>query len=120
MQKQLRFFYVYWLLLPGLALGQVNTAGESVSNSLRPASVQQQNHTHSKVKAVKYKKPKVQHTARYEFYVRVEKAAREKQKILKELAKPQYSGYRYFGHKKIPKRRPPWKMRYCDECGIRH
>ena len=58
--------------------------------------------------------------ARYEFYDRVEKAAREKKKILKKLSKPQYSDPRYFGHKRIPKRKPPYKMRYCDECAIRH
>jgi hypothetical protein len=67
-----------------------------------------------------YKKPNVKHTARYEYYVRVEKAAKEKQRMLKELSKPQYSDFRYFGHKKIPKRRKPNKMRYCTECQIRH
>lgn len=119
MQTQLRFFYVCLVFLPGLAVGQVSTPDESVSNSLRPAAAQH-SHSRSKIKAVRYKRPKVQHTAQYEFYARVEKAAREKQKILKELAKPQYSDFRYFGHKKIPKRRPPWRMRYCNECGIRH
>lgn len=66
------------------------------------------------------RKQNVKHTARYEFYERVEKAAREKQKILKKLAKPQYSDPRYFGHKRIPKKRPPHKMRYCGECSLRH
>jgi hypothetical protein len=27
---------------------------------------------------------------------------------------------RYFGHKKIPRKRPPDKMKYCRVCGIRH
>lgn len=66
------------------------------------------------------KRRNVKHTAEYEFYERIEQRAREKQRILKKLAKPQYSDPRYFGHKKIPKRRSANKMRYCGECGIRH
>jgi len=66
------------------------------------------------------RKQNVKHTARYEFYERIEQAAKDKQRILKKLAKPQYSDPRYFGHKKIPKRRAANKMRYCGECGIRH
>jgi|ERR1044071_224157 hypothetical protein len=66
------------------------------------------------------KRQNVKHTARYEFYERIEQAAKEKQRILRKLAKPQYSDPRYFGHKRIPKRRPANKMRYCGECGIRH
>lgn len=66
------------------------------------------------------KKGNVKHSARYEFYERIEQAAKEKQRILKKLSKAQYSDPRYFGHKRIPKRRAPHKMRYCGECGIRH
>jgi hypothetical protein len=66
------------------------------------------------------KRPKVEHTAQYEFYERVERAAKEKQRILKYLDKRQFKDHRYFGHKRIPKRRPPHKMRYCNECGVRH
>jgi hypothetical protein len=66
------------------------------------------------------KKGNVKHSARYEFYERIEQAAREKQRIIKKLSKAQYSDPRYFGHKRIPKRRPVHKMRYCGECGIRH
>jgi len=73
-----------------------------------------------KAKVFKHKKVNVKHTARYEFYERVEKAAREKQYVLKKLSKPQYSNKLYFGHKHKPKKRPPHKMRYCDQCGIRH
>jgi hypothetical protein len=71
-------------------------------------------------KASKFRKAKVTHSARYEFYDRVEKAAREKKKILKKLSKPQYSNPRYFGHKRVPRKNPSYKMRYCNECGIRH
>jgi hypothetical protein len=73
-----------------------------------------------KAKAVKYRRGNVKHSAQYEFYERVERAAREKQKIMKILARRQYSDPSYFGHKKKPKRRPPHKMRLCDECKIRH
>lgn len=66
------------------------------------------------------KRRNVKHTAEYEFYERIEQRAKEKQRILKELSKRQYSDPRYFGHKRIPKRRPANKMRYCGECGIRH
>lgn len=71
-------------------------------------------------KEVKLKRRKAKHTPEYEFYERVEKAAKEKQRIIKYLNKRQFKDHRYFGHKKIPKRRPPHKMRYCNECGVRH
>lgn len=71
-------------------------------------------------KKVKKHRKNVRHTARYEFYERVEKAAREKQRLLRKLAKPAFSDRRYFGHRRIPKRNTPHNMRYCDECGIRH
>jgi hypothetical protein len=71
-------------------------------------------------KAVKRKRQRVQDTPEYEFYKRVELAAKEKQRILKYLNKRQFKDHRYYGHKRIPKRRPPHKMRYCNECGVRH
>jgi hypothetical protein len=67
-----------------------------------------------------FKKGKVKHSARYEFYERIERAAKEKQRLMRKLAKSQYSDPSYFGHKKKPKRRPPHKMRFCNECHIRH
>ena len=70
--------------------------------------------------APRAKRKNVKHDARYEFYERIEQAAKEKQRLIKKLAKPQYSDPRYFGHKKIPKRHSANKMRYCGECGIRH
>lgn len=71
-------------------------------------------------KSVKLKRRKAKHTPEYEFYKRVEEAAKEKQRIIKYLNKRQFKEHRYFGHKKVPKRRPPHKMRYCNECGVRH
>ncbi len=116
--KQLRFFYVLFLL-PFLAIGQSKEQSSVLPTSLAPSQPKKA-HTAHRMKSVKFKKAKVQHTARYEYYERIEKAAKEKQKILRKLAKPQYSDPRHFGHKCMPKKRPYWRMRYCKECGIRH
>jgi hypothetical protein len=73
-----------------------------------------------KAKALKVKKQKVTHSAQYEFYERVEQAAKDHQKQLKKSSTPQYTNFLYYGHRRLPKRRPPHKMRFCNECGIRH
>ncbi len=62
----------------------------------------------------------VSYNAEYEFYKRVAQVAREKQRMLRKMAKPQYSSFAYFGHKHPPKKHLPFAMRYCKECGIRH
>lgn len=122
------------LLLGGLMLSCSVVVAQSIPNSLSPGETNVSSATvvgHSKKKhsgffapqkskAAKFKKGKVKYSARYEFYERVEKAAKEKQKLMRKLAKSQYSDPSYFGHKKKPKRRPPHKMRFCDECHIRH
>jgi len=59
-------------------------------------------------------------TAEYKFYVLAERVAKEKQRVLRKMAKPQYSDITYFGHKHKPKKHLPYAMRYCKECGIRH
>lgn len=51
---------------------------------------------------------------------RMKKAAREKWKIEKKMAKPQYSDPSYFGHKHPPKKRKPGKKKFCKECGMVH
>ncbi len=73
-----------------------------------------------KTQGYKLKKQKVTHTAQYEFYKRVELAAKEHQRELKKLAKSQYSDFLYYGHKRKPKKHAANEMRYCEECGIRH
>jgi len=55
-----------------------------------------------------------------EYEERMKRNAKEKRKKAKEMEKPQYSDWTYFGHKRKPKKRPPEKMKYCEECGIRH
>jgi hypothetical protein len=102
-----------------LFLYPICSLAQSTPNSREPATKKTFYAPH-KVKALKIHKVKVTHTARYEFYKRVEKAARQKQKLLRKLGKPQYSNHAYFGHKRMPKKRIWFKMRYCDECGIRH
>ena len=114
---RLRFFYVLFFM-PFLALAQ-NKEGSVLPTSLASARTPKA-YSAQRIKSAKFKKPKVQHTARYEYYERVEKAAKQKQKLLRKLSKPQYSNPRYFGHTCLPKKRPYWRMRYCKECGIRH
>ena len=60
------------------------------------------------------------YNAEREYYERVEAFAKTRRKNEKMLMTPQYSDPSYFGHKRPPKRRPPHKMKYCKECGIRH
>ncbi|HET8859376.1 hypothetical protein [Marivirga sp.] len=55
-----------------------------------------------------------------EYEDRMKQNAKDKRKQAKEMEKPQYSDWTYFGHKRKPKKRSPDKMKYCDECGIRH
>jgi hypothetical protein len=55
-----------------------------------------------------------------EYEERMERNAKAKRKKAKEMEKPQYSDWTYFGHKRKPKKRSPEKMKYCEECGIRH
>lgn len=63
------------------------------------------------------------HNAREEFYDRMEKnwKAREKQeKNINGASRSDRSLPPYFGHKRPPKKRPPSKMKYCKICGIKH
>ncbi|MBS1545247.1 MAG: hypothetical protein JST14_16540 [Bacteroidetes bacterium] len=113
----MRYIFV---VLCWLALSQFAVAQSSGPTSLDPGkriTVYSPQHSQKKTKA---KKRKVQHTPEFEFYQRVERVAKEKQKLLKKFYKPQFRDTRYFGHRHIPKRRSAAKMRYCEECGIRH
>jgi hypothetical protein len=126
MQNKWRFFYaVAAMVLPLWASGQDNTRGDRATVS----EVEEKKIATHKLHVSRadkrrtrqlFKKPKVENTARYEFYKRVEEAAKEKQRILKKLSKPQYSNFAYFGHKHPPKKNKPNEMKYCKECGIRH
>lgn len=114
------------MIVMGVALCFFGAAAQTASEERVPATSLSPGHTKKKyyaprhVSVTKIKKPNVKHTARYEFYKRVEEAAKRRQKLLKKLAKPQFSDFSYFGHKRKPKKHKPHKMRYCNECGIRH
>lgn len=58
--------------------------------------------------------------AEEKFYERREDVAKAYRKYDREMDKPQYSDPAYFGHKRMPKKRKPSKMKFCNECGIRH
>ncbi len=93
--------------------------GETPS-SLHPG--QQRNESKSR-SSKSSKKKVVQKTGRdleKEYYDRVLAVAKAREKAARMMEKPQYSDPSYFGHKRKPKKRPPHKMKYCRECGIRH
>ena len=110
-----------WCLPALLIIVSIDVHGQQVPTSRDPGT---RNGVHSprltKSRKARFKRPRVEHSAQYEFYQRVEEAAKEKQRILKYLDRRQFKDHRYFGHKRIPKKRPPHKMRYCNECGVRH
>ncbi|XOV91333.1 MAG: hypothetical protein ACFHWX_14085 [Bacteroidota bacterium] len=55
-----------------------------------------------------------------EFRARLKDVYKERAKEQKMAEDPQYSDPTYFGHKKPPKKRPPDKMKFCKECGLKH
>jgi hypothetical protein len=124
MQNTWRFFYPFVAVLWSLsACGQDNTKGDKSPESFKEVQATKKIHLTREQKRRQrelFKKPKVENTARYEFYKRVEQAAKEKQRILKKLSTPQYADFAYFGHKNKPKRNKPYAMKYCKECGVRH
>ena len=54
------------------------------------------------------------------YFKRMEELQKTRRKNEKMMDKPQYSDPSYFGHKRPPKKRPPHKMKFCKECGLRH
>lgn len=115
--KKLRLILLF--LVGSATVGFAQNSIDPNTKTISPATTRKY-YSPKRAKAVKSKKKNVKHTARYEFYKRVEIAAKDKQRILKKLSKPQFSDPRYFGHKKKPKRRPPHRMKFCHECHIRH
>jgi len=75
-------------------------------------------YTPKKSKKAKSNGPTYDAVKRY--YARMEAVEKEKKKAEKEMMKPQYSEFSYFGHKRPPKKRKSGKMKFCKECGIRH
>ena len=127
MQNKWRIFFALGAtILPILARSQDNTKGDRAPATNAIVSTEKASHrihltrVEKRRQRLAFRKPKVENTARYEFYKRVEEAAKEKQRILKKLSKPQYSDFAYFGHKQKPKKHKPYQIKYCKECGIRH
>lgn len=123
MQKELRYFYVISLaMMPFISDAQTNIRGdkgERVEQAVSAPKVVKKAKI-SKRKPTVSKRRKVKHSPEYEYYARVEQAAKERKRMLKFMDKPQYYNPLYFGHKRPPKRNPPNKMKFCKECGIRH
>lgn len=110
---------VFWTLLlvsPASVNAQSYPSGPT---SLSPA-VQPVYKVNKRTREARRVQPNVKNSAEYQFYDRVQKAAKMKKRALRKLNKPQYTNPLYFGHKSSPKKRPPHKMKYCEECGIRH
>ncbi len=71
----------------------------------------------------KKKKGKVTHDAQSEYYNRIERTWKEREKREKTLERGEATDFMkppYFGHKKPPKIRAIEKRKYCKVCGIRH
>lgn len=60
------------------------------------------------------------HDLEEEYHQRMASLQKTRKKDLRLMAKPQFSDPLYFGHKKLPKKRKPSRMKFCNECGIRH
>lgn len=94
---------------------------QNAPSSVNPYAQQDQFSTGNKsAKKGSSKSTKVTYNAERTYYERVETVAKTRRKNEKLAQKPQYSDPLYFGHKKIPKKNPPNKMKFCKECGIRH
>lgn len=55
-----------------------------------------------------------------EYYDRMARLSKTREKNERLAEKPQYSDPMYFGHKRPPKKHKPGKMKFCKVCGIRH
>ena len=74
-------------------------------------------------KVKKKKKAPVTYDAQNEYYDRIEKTWREREKrerTYEQAETDDQMKFPYFGHKKPPKIRPIGKRKYCKICGIRH
>lgn len=120
MQKSNLSFLICLLAIcsPLLMFAQTTLGDKSLPDE--QAKVHSKHSKPTKERSVRLKKVNVRHTPRYEYYARIEKVAKEKQRIMRKMDEPQYTNPLYFGHKRPPKRHEVHKMRYCKECGIRH
>lgn len=119
-------FIVSFFLITSLALGQTTKKKKNKDNvrseTNQPSTVDPgASPTYSEPKKTRVKSGlKITYDGERRYYERKELVAKERRKAEKELMKPQYSDPMYFGHKRLPKKRKPGKMKYCRECGLRH
>lgn len=116
-----RMKWIGILILCMLAL-QVSAQKKSKSKSKGATSVDPYSspEVYSPKVSKKKKSSKITHNARDRYYDRVEMLEKKQRKNESNMDNPQYTDFKYFGHKKPPKKRPPEKMKYCKICGIRH
>lgn len=55
-----------------------------------------------------------------EYEERMKENIKKYRAMAREMEKPQYSDFSYFGHKRKPKKRPVGKRKFCQECEIVH
>lgn len=89
-------------------------------SSLTPYFPDKDYEPEKKGKTKKSKSRKITRNAEEEHDARMKQVVKAHRKAEKELSKPQYSDFTYFGHKRKPKKRPPGKMKFCKECEIWH
>lgn len=89
-------------------------------NSLTPYFPAENYEPEKKGKTKKSKSRKVTRNAEQEHEDRMKEVVKAHRKAEKEMLKPQYSDFSYFGHKRKPKKHKPGKMKFCKECEIWH
>ncbi|HMV07366.1 MAG TPA: hypothetical protein PK325_03925 [Cyclobacteriaceae bacterium] len=89
-------------------------------NSLTPYFPAEDYEPEKKGKTKKSKSRKVTHNAEDEHEARMKEVVKAHRKAEKEMLKPQYADFTYFGHKRKPKKHKPGKMKFCKECEIWH
>lgn len=122
MMQSARFSICLVLLFFSVASFAQKKKSQQQQTATQPSSIDayapQQNYTPVQKKAKSNQK--IKYDSREDFYKRMELVAKQRRYAERQMLKPQYSDPSYFGHKKKPKRRPPGKIKYCKECGIRH
>jgi hypothetical protein len=98
---------------------RAEAAQQGEPNSLDPAPQEERRELPKHVRKKTESKGPTYNSER-EYYERVEAFAKTRRRNEKMMMTPQYSNPTYFGHKRPPKKRPPHKMKFCKECGIRH
>ena len=122
----MRFAFVLLIfsMLTGIVRGQSGEQQPTEQKPGNPSSLDPSYYPTEKKVPKKAKKKSSSKGATYEseqqYYDRMAKVFKEKEKAEKEMQKPQYANPMYFGHKRPPKKRKPGKMKFCKECGLRH